>query len=170
MRKRTLFLIFILCLFYANTSALTKYVTNNLNLRYEANTHSYILTVIPRGTAVTIDEDCNCKWVPVEYNGYVGYISTKYLSNTPVRKTYKHRIGTSVRKGRYSSYNRRGGLRYYTNSYGNRVQSPTYTTHDQQVQLLFVGMELIVSAKVGEEHARIMAEWQDGINIIYGLL
>ena len=52
MRKRTLFLIFILCLFYVNTSALTKYVTNNLNLRYEANTHSYILTVIPRGTAV----------------------------------------------------------------------------------------------------------------------
>lgn len=126
MRKRTLFLIFILCLFYANTSALTKYVTNNLNLRYEANTHSYILTVIPRGTAVTIDKDCDCKWVPVEYNGYVGYISTKYLSKTPVRKTYKHRIGTSVRKGRYSSYNRRGGLRYYTNSYGNRVQSPTY--------------------------------------------
>ena len=126
MRNRTLFLIFTLCLFCANNSAYTKYVTNNLNLRYEANTHSYILTVIPRGTAVTIDEDCDCKWVPVEYNGYVGYISTKYLSNTPVRKTYKHRIGTSVRKGRYSSYNRSGGLRYYTNSYGNRIQSPTY--------------------------------------------
>ena len=126
MRNRTLFLIFILYLFCANTSAFTKYVTNNLNLRYEANTHSYILTIIPKGTAITIDEDCNCKWVPVEYNGHVGYISTKYLSNTPVRKTYKHRIGTSVRKGRYSSYNRSGGLRYYTNSYGNRVQSPTY--------------------------------------------
>lgn len=126
MRKRTLFLIFILCLFYVNTSALTKYVTNNLNLRYEANTHSYILTVIPRGTAVTIDEDCNCKWVPVEYNGYVGYISTKYLSNIPVHKTYKYRIGTSVRKGRNSSYNRRSDVRYYTNSFGNRVQSPTY--------------------------------------------
>lgn len=126
MRNRTLFLIFILCLLWTNTSAFTEYVTNNLNLRYEANTHSYILTVIPRGTAVTIDEDCDCKWVPVEYNGYVGYISTKYLSNTPVRKTYKHRIGTSVLKDRYSSYNRRGGLRYYTNSYGNRVQSPTY--------------------------------------------
>lgn len=69
MRNRTLFLIFILCLFCANNSAFTKYVTNNLNLRYEANTHSYILTVIPRGTAVTIDEDCDCKWVPVEYNG-----------------------------------------------------------------------------------------------------
>ena len=170
MRNRTLFLIFILCLFCANNSAFTKYVTNNLNLRYEANTHSYILTVIPRGTAVTIDEDCDCKWVPVEYNGYVGYISTKYLSITPVRKTYKHRIGTSVRKGRYSSYNRRGGLRYYTNSYGNRVQSPTYYNSRPAVLLLFVGMELIVSAKVEEERARIMAEWQDGTDKIYGFL
>ncbi|RHK48118.1 SH3 domain-containing protein [Segatella copri] len=49
-------------------------------MRYEANTHSYVLTVIPKGTAVTIDEDCNCSWVFVEYNGYVGYVSTKYLS------------------------------------------------------------------------------------------
>ena len=44
------------------------------------------------------------------------------------------------------------------------------TTHDQQVQLLFVGMELIVSAKVEEERARIMVEWQDGTDKIYGLL
>lgn len=125
--KKTLLIILTLCsLCGVDCSAFTKYVTNNLNLRYEPNAHSYILTVIPRGTAVTIDEDCDCKWVPVEYKEYVGYISTKYLSNTPVRKTYKHYIGTSVRKGRYSSYNRRGGIRYYTNSYGNRVQSPTY--------------------------------------------
>ena len=127
MRKRTLFLIFILCLFYANTSALTKYVTNNLNLRYEANTHSYILTVIPRGTAVTIDEDCNCSWVFVEYNGYVGYVSTKYLSKNPVSHKYKPNI--SRRKS--TSYNptnsrvRSNRVRYYTNKYGNRVQSPT---------------------------------------------
>lgn len=44
------------------------------------------------------------------------------------------------------------------------------TTHDQQVLLLFVGMELIVSAKVEEERARIMAEWQDGTDKIYGFL
>ena len=127
MNKSFLYYVIALLLsFCTNSFGFTKYVTNNLNLRYEANAHSYVLIVIPKGTAVTIDEDCNCKWVSVEYNGYVGYISTKYLSNTPVRKTYKHRIGTSVLKDRYSSYNRRSGVRYYTNSYGNRVQSPTY--------------------------------------------
>ena len=39
------------------------------------------------------------------------------------------------------------------------------TTHDQQELLLFVGMVLIALVKAGEEHVRIMAEWQDGIDI-----
>lgn len=103
-------------------------VTNNLNLRYEANAHSYVLTVIPKGTAVTIDEDCNCSWVLVEYNGYVGYVSTKYLSKNPVSHKYKPNIS----RRKITSYNptnnsrvRSNRVRYYTNKYGNRVQSPT---------------------------------------------
>ena len=40
------------------------------------------------------------------------------------------------------------------------------TTHDQQELLLFVGTALIALVKAGEEHVRIMAEWQDGIDII----
>ena len=59
MRKEiNLFLTTILLLFSIceNCFSITRYVTSNLNLRYEANTHSYIITVIPKGTAVTIDE------------------------------------------------------------------------------------------------------------------
>lgn len=99
----------------------TKYVTSNLNLRNEANTRSRVITVIPKGTAVTIDEDCNCAWVPVEYHGYIGYISTKYLSNYPILKSKNSRsIGyRNVYRQRSSN------IRYYTNSYGHRVQSPT---------------------------------------------
>lgn len=37
--------------------------------------------------------------------------------------------------------------------------------HGQQVLLLFVGMALIALVKAGEERVRIMAEWQDGIDI-----
>ena len=127
MNKSFLYYVIALLLsFCTNSFGFTKYVTNNLNLRYEANAHSYVLTVIPKGTAVTIDEDCDCKWVPVEYKGYVGYVSTKYLSSKPVCKTYTSRRGTSVRKVGNFSYNRHGSIRHYTNSYGNRVQSPTY--------------------------------------------
>jgi len=128
MNKSFLYYVIALLLsFCTNSFGFTKYVTNNLNLRYEANTHSYVLTVIPKGTAVTIDEDCNCSWVLVEYNGYLGYVSTKYLSKNPVSHKYKPNI--SRRKS--TSYNptnsrvRSNRVRYYTNKYGNRVQSPT---------------------------------------------
>ena len=68
MNKSFLYYVIALLLsFCTNSFGFTKYVTNNLNLRYEANAHSYVLTVIPKGTAVTIDEDCNCSWVFVEY-------------------------------------------------------------------------------------------------------
>lgn len=40
------------------------------------------------------------------------------------------------------------------------------TTHGQQELLPFVGMALIALVKAGEEHVRIMVEWQDGIDII----
>lgn len=86
------YVIALLLSFCTNSFGFTKYVTNNLNLRYEANMHSYVLTVIPKGTAVTIDEDCNCSWVFVEYNGYVGYVSTKYLSKNPVSHKFKPNI------------------------------------------------------------------------------
>ena len=93
MNKSFLYYVIALLLsFCTNSFGFTKYVTNNLNLRYEANTHSYVLTVIPKGTAVTIDEDCNCSWVFVEYNGYVGYVSTKYLSKNPVSHKFKPNI------------------------------------------------------------------------------
>lgn len=44
-------------------SAYVKYVTANLNLRYGPGTSYSVITIIPQGTPVTIDEDCDCKWV-----------------------------------------------------------------------------------------------------------
>lgn len=125
-KKFLLGIIALLLAFSTNGFGFTKYVTTNLNLRYEANARSYVLTVIPKGTAVTIDEDCNCSWVAVEYNGYIGYVSAKYLSKTPVRQNFKSNrpnklsVYSSTRRVRSSS------VRYYTNTYGNRVQSPTH--------------------------------------------
>ena len=128
MNKNFLYYVIALLLsFCTNSFGFTKYVTNNLNLRYEANAHSYVLTVIPKGTAVTIDEDCNCSWVLVEYNGYFGYVSTKYLSKNPV----SHKFKPNIPRRKITFYNptnsrvRSNRVRYYTNKYGNRVQSPT---------------------------------------------
>ena len=49
---------------------------------------------------------------------------------------------------------------------GTESNRQLITTYVQQELLLFVGMVLIALVKAGEEHALIMAEWQDGIDII----
>lgn len=122
MRKALFILAVLFAALNIECQAFVKYVTNNLNLRYGPGTEYSVISVIPRGTAVTIDEDCDCKWVAVEYNGKIGYISTKYLSATPQPK---HSFAKKSHKGNYQSHSK-GNVRYYTNSFGNRVQSPTY--------------------------------------------
>ena len=87
-----------------------RYVMANLNLREAPNTTSAIITQIPKGTRVTVDEDCECKWIPVKDNGHIGYVSTKYLSKNKIDHTPIRNIS----------------IKYYSNSTGERVQSPTY--------------------------------------------
>lgn len=107
-------ILFILISFFfalnVNAQDTIRYVTTNLNLREAPNTTSSIITQIPKGTQVTIDEDCDCIWIPVSYNGKIGYVSTKYLSKQKIE--YSNRSSESVK--------------YYTNSKGERVQSPTH--------------------------------------------
>lgn len=94
-------------------------------MRYDANAQSEVLMVIPKGTPVTIAEDCDCKWIPVQYNGTVGYVSTKYLS--------KEKPSLDVKIKRQ--------IKYYTNSKGERVQSPTkYSSAPGWLQLHYVEM------------------------------
>lgn len=156
-------IVLLLSIFNLESYGFTKYVTANLNLRYKASTNSRILIVIPRGTAVTIDEDCDCKWVPIEYNGYVGYISTKYLSKNPPVRKYTSKKNSSARKKYTSTRSRRGGgVRYYTNTYGNRVQSPHIMIHDLQELQHYVETEPIVLVRAVGEHARIMVALLDG--------
>ena len=101
MNRTFWYLIALLLSFCVDSFGFTKYVTHNLNLRYEPNAHSYVLTVIPKGTAVTIEEDCKCLWVPVEYNGYVGFVSTKYLSKNPVSHHFKSNISKRSKYKRF---------------------------------------------------------------------
>lgn len=121
-RRIISFLVVLLAAVNIECQAYVKYVTTGLSLRYGPGTEYSVITVIPRGTAVTIDEDCDCKWVPVEYNGLIGYISTKYLSSNPQYiQTY-----TNQKNKYHQSSHTSGSIRYYTNTYGNRIQSPTY--------------------------------------------
>lgn len=125
MKRFLLCLSVLLTMFNIDGVAYVRYVTANLNLRYGPGTDYEIITTLPKGTSVTIDEDCDCKWVLVEYRGYLGYISTKYLTGKSPNREIKRVRNTNHYQ--YVSYSlQKSRVRHYTNVDGYRVQSPTY--------------------------------------------
>lgn len=58
-----------------------KYTIANTNLRKEKSTSSYIITVIPAGSKVQVN-DAEEDWYEVTYNGQTGYVYSDYLSKT----------------------------------------------------------------------------------------
>ena len=125
MKKILLCLSILLTIFNVDGSAYVRYVTANLNMRYGPGVGYEIITTLPKGTPVTIEEDCDCKWVLVEYCGFIGYISTKYLSSKAPRKELKRE--RQIQSYQHITYSLpRSGIKHYTNADGYRVQSPTY--------------------------------------------
>ena len=124
----TLSLLFVTLCGYAQD---VRYTTVNLNLRLMPSTSAQVITVIPKGTPVTLDDDCECKWIPVSYKGLIGYVSSQYLSKSkPVEEVlyaYQYRPKNKTTTSQQVKAARPiGDVRYYTNSSGQRVQSPTY--------------------------------------------
>lgn len=92
--------------------AQTKFVTTtNLNMRRLPCTCSDVVTVIPKGSTVSVLNYEDNNWARVNWNGKTFYASRKYLKQ---KKENNY-------SGNYS-----GNVRHYYNKYGERVQSPTY--------------------------------------------
>lgn len=121
--KKSLFFIVTLILLFSSVcvNAFVRYTSVDLNLRTEDNPYSCILTVIPKGTPVTINEHCDCKWIYVRYGYFEGYVASRFLSRHPVSTNR-----ASLSYGKYHRSYNYSHIRHYTNVYGNRVQSPTY--------------------------------------------
>ncbi|MHB9140332.1 MAG: DUF3761 domain-containing protein [Paludibacter sp.] len=110
MKKLTFLLLQFLIVFSGFAQEAKKYTSVNLNLREDSNTSSNVISVIPKGTAVTMAQDCDCVWILVSYQGRVGYVYSKYLTtNQPAQTQVRQR-----------------SVKHYTNSAGERIQSPTY--------------------------------------------
>lgn len=83
-----------------------KQTSVNLNLRDTPSESSNIALVIPKGTVLQIDlsNQKYSDWTLVKYNNQIGYVKSNYLVTSTNSSSVK----------------------YYTNSKGNKVQSPTY--------------------------------------------
>lgn len=96
--------------------AQTPFITTaNLNMRTLPCTCADIETTIPKGETIYVLNYEDDSWARVSYNGHIDYVSRKYI----VPKTSQHqKTSSGVTTGT--------AIKYYTNSQGERVQSPTY--------------------------------------------
>lgn len=107
--------------------AQTPFITTaNLNMRTLPCTCAGVETTIPKGATVYVLNYEDESWARVNYNGHVNYVSRKYIK---IKTNLTYRSSSHKSSGKTSSYGNSTGatsIKYYTNSYGERVQSPTY--------------------------------------------
>ena len=116
MVNRLLFLL--LVLFSISTANAPQVVTTNaLNIREQPNVSSAVLNTIPASTVITLDE-CEGNWCFISYKGFSGYVNKSYLRS--VKEDAKATNEILVRETSPSA------VKYYYNSKGKRVQSPTH--------------------------------------------
>ena len=73
MKKFVLILVIVLAASVSFAKGVVRTTTTDLSLRVDASTYSRVILTIPQGTQVYLQEDCDCAWVYVTYNGYYGY-------------------------------------------------------------------------------------------------
>lgn len=125
MRNLKLFFLLAILLSNINSLAQTPFVTTaNLNMRTLPCTCAEIETTIPKGSTVYVFNYEDETWARVSYNGYISYVSRKYLK----QKTDNIYDPTESRisKRSYNTSTNSSPIKYYTNTDGERVQSPTY--------------------------------------------
>lgn len=82
----------------------------NVNLRVSPSAKSNIITVIPSWGTIEV-EKCNQSWCFVEYGNFSGYVAKQYIvSRTSDKRT---NVNNDSKK-------------FYKNSQGDKVQSPTF--------------------------------------------
>lgn len=110
-------LIFFIVLFFFTICSFgqKKITSGDVNFRTSPEIKDNKICVIPKGTVVTIVQD-NTKcanWTKINYNGKTGYVNNTFLKN----------ISTDSKK--YKNNTSNNGVKYYKNSKGEKVQSPT---------------------------------------------
>lgn len=117
--------LFLLTAFFALSSLLLaqnelRSTSVNLNLRKNPWIDNNVICVIPKSALLTINHSIqtSTEWIQVNYNGNIGYVYSKYL----VSPEFKSAFSSS----NYNQANTSRTVKYYTNSQGERVQSPTY--------------------------------------------
>ena len=90
--------------------------TSIVNLRSGPIVNSMVLTQIPKGTTIDLG-NCQSEWCNVSVSGYDGYIAKRYTMPESDYRSNNKRVEEEAQPTEQ--------VKYYKNSKGNKVQSPT---------------------------------------------
>ena len=106
-------MIFMGVLITLNLTAQIKLTTSNVNLRSGPGMSDSVLCVIPKGSGITVLNNDFDDWTYIQYRERKGYVNNDYIRDVSQSSSY--------------DYNTSGNeIKYYYNSKGEKVQSPTY--------------------------------------------
>lgn len=97
-----------------------KITSANLNLRSNPKVADNVICVIPKGTVITVDYTNQQyeEWLKISYNDKFGYVASKYIVDLQIKNKENSNFDNTDNKGT--------SVKYYINSKGAKVQSPTY--------------------------------------------
>lgn len=97
--------------------------TAEVNLRSDPNTECNIICKVSKGSLVSIIEELE-GWTKIVFNKQTGYVNNNYV------KLFNGSNSSSKSSNSYNysltSESKSTNVKYYTNSKGEKVQSPTY--------------------------------------------
>ena len=120
MKKLAFLIFFLISILQVFSQNQVKTNSSNLNLRTSPEIGENVICVIPKDAILTVDyaNQAYTEWIKINYNGLSGYVYSKYIKYPGFKNNY----GTSDLNINGSG----SSIKYYTNSKGNKVQSPTY--------------------------------------------
>lgn len=91
----------------------------NINLRDKPQISNNVICVIPKSTLLSVDFSSQYPgdWIYVNYNGRIGYVYKRYLVSPKIKSAFSSNTDLSSPNS---------SIKYYINSKGEKVQSPTY--------------------------------------------
>lgn len=121
MKRSAVFFSLIILVLDLSAQPQLKITTANINFRSTPSIENNIICVIPAKTLLLIDYENQLyeDWIKTQYHGKTGYVFTKYLKTPVTGNNY-----TLSGEDQKSDNNTK--VKYYTNTRGEKVQSPTY--------------------------------------------
>jgi len=95
-----------------------KITTGNVNFRTSPEITENKICVVPKGTELSVVQEATVYeyWTRVTYNGTEGYVHNDFIKD---KSTVSNNLETNTN-------NTKDGVKYYYNSKGEKVQSPTH--------------------------------------------